>query len=315
MYDLYEDAAAFLIGETPVYLYGVALALGACLALLMLLVQQKNRSLPDGTALCLTALALPLGLIFARAVYCAFDTNFQSVASLKSVFMLNAGGYSMAGALLGAVLAALLTAKIMRVKFSALMDAFVPALLLFIACERAGEAFTAIGYSRPLSDDLLKGTFLAQSDEYDAYLRTWLLEELAAMVLVVVNRHMKSKKAGDTAIKTALLFSGLQVIFESLRYDQHLKYSFVGVQHILSMVLMAALVIYLAVRVLKTGKNKGLAVTAICVLPVVAAALVGIEFMIDRTSISHYLLYFVYALLLALPTVLGFKLCKKSEDA
>ncbi len=314
MYSLYEDAAAFLVGETPVYLYGAALALGAFLALLTLLARQKRLTLPDGTALCLTALALPLGIFFARLLYCLLDTNFQPIASLKNALMLNAGGYSMAGALLGACAAAVLTAQIMRVKFSSLLDAFVPALLLFIAFERAGEAFTAIGYSRPLTDDALKSTFLAQTDEYDAYLRTWLLESLAALILLPVSLRMKSEKAGDTALKTALLFSSLQVIFESLRYDQHLKYGFVGVQHILSMLLMAVIVIVFAVRVLKTGEHRGLAITAICILPAVAAALVGIEFMIDRTSISHYLLYFVYALLLVLPTVMGFMLCKKGEE-
>ena len=42
-------------------------------------------------------------------------------------------------------------------------------------------------------------------------------------------------------------------------------------------------------------------------------AIVGLEFLIDRSSISDLLLYIVYALLLALPAALGLHYRKRSE--
>lgn len=313
MYELYEDAASFSIGGLTIYAYGLFLALGAALALLTLRLTAKKRGLPLETAALYGALALPLGFALARAAYCLLDTGFSTVASMRSVFLFTGGGYAMCGALLGGFFAAFFTAKILKQDSLSLLDAVAPALLVFILFERVGESFTTLGVSRSLVDGTLKDTFLAQSDTYDAYLRTWLMEAIGAGALLIVSLRLLrgEKRRGDTFFKTALLFGAFQVLFESLRYDQHLKYGFVGAQHILSMLLMCAVVILFAVRALKAGAKKTLPVVSICILPALAALLVALEFMIDRTSVSRYLLYLVYALLLCAPVILGFKLEKK----
>ncbi len=310
MYELYEDAASFSLGGVTVYLYGLFLALGAALMLVTLRLTGKKRGLFAGTAALYGALAIPMALLLARAVYCALDTNFSVVASLRAALLLNAGGYAMSGALAGAVLAALIAAKIQKTDVKTLLDALAPALLIFVLFERIGEGFTALGISRPLIYDTLKSTFLAQVDDYDAYLRTWLLEAAGAAVLAAVSLCMgkKEKRPGDTFLKTALLYCLAQVFFESLRYDQHLKYGFIGIQHILSMLCAALIVIRFAVRALKAGAKKPLPILSISILPVLVGLLVLLEFMIDRTSVNRFILYAVYALLLAVPGALGFHL-------
>lgn len=313
MYEQFEDAATFsLMGQT-VYMYGLFVALGAAAALVLMALLQKKRALKSGTAVLTFALGIPLALVLSRVMYCAFDTNFTPLFSIKAALNLSGGGYAMVGALLGAVLAALLCARITGQKAANVLDVLVPALLIFIAFERVGEGFTVLGISRPLVYDAFKGSFLAQMDDYDAYLRTWILEAAVAVVLSVVCAVLlkKEKRTGDTARKGALLFFLTQVFLESLRYDQHLKYGFVGVQHVLYYLLASALVIYFARRAIKGGAKKTLPIVACVYMVVGAGLLILIEFMIDRTSINRFLLYFGYAVLLAVPAVMGFALVKR----
>ncbi len=312
MYELFEDAAAIALGGQTVYMYGLFLALGVLAALLTLWARVKLLGLPSGAAGLSTALALPFGFILARAVYCLTDTNFQVIASLRAALLLSGGGYAMSGALLGAVLAALLGARLMKVKPGKALDALAPALLLFLIFARAGEGFTALGISRPLRDELLKNTFLSRADDYDAYLNTFMLEAAAALILFVASLFIQKRetRSGHTALKMALLYAATQTLFESLRYDQHLKYGFIGLQHVLSMILLCAIIIFLAVRALKAKRARALPVFSLAFLPVLAGLLILIEFWIDRTDISRWLLYGAYILLLTVPVVCGLRLDK-----
>ena len=69
----------------------------------------------------------------------------------------------------------------------------------------------------------------------------------------------------------------------------------------------AALILYAA----RCGKKQVIIAIAVCVL--VAGGAVGLEFMIDRSSVSSLLLYAAYILLLALPAGLGLYYKKRSK--
>ena len=75
---------------------------------------------------------------------------------------------------------------------------------------------------------------------------------------------------------------------------------------VLSMAVLGIPVLILAKRALKT--NKGLALAGFILIPVVVGLLIFLEFQIDRTETNRYLLYGIYALALAAPTVVGFLL-------
>ena len=55
-----------------------------------------------------------------------------------------------------------------------------------------------------------------------------------------------------------------------------------------------------------------LAVAALIAIPLTVGLGVLIEFMIDRTRISHYLLYLAFLLVVAVPVVLGIRLRKEA---
>ena len=312
---MFSQAATISAFGLTFYIYGLFIA-AACIAagLLLLFASRKTRALKDAAAL--TCLLSPLlGLVISRTVYCLFDSNFRQLASFSAALDLSIGGLSMYGALLGAVLGALLAARRTGVKAVQWLDMLTPALFLFVTIARLGEGYTSLGISRPLITGVLDNTFLAFRDEYDAYLRTYYLESSMGLLLCVLSLrelHGGSSHKGDVALTGALLFGLSQNLFESLRYDGHLRYSFVGLQQVLSVALFTLALVVFALRLLRQKKLRILSITSLCSLPLILAAILGIEFMIDRSQLSKWLSYGIYVLVLCIPMALGLLMRKRS---
>lgn len=312
---MFSQAMTFAAFGLNLYIYGLFITAASIAAgILLFFLSRRAKQHRDAAALSLL-LSPVLGLVFARAVYCLFDPNFRQVATLGAALDLTIGGLSMYGALLGAVLGALLAARLAKVKASEWLEMLPPALFLFVAIARLGEGYTSLGISRPLITGVLDNTFLAFRDEYDAYLRTYYLESAAGFLLCGISLRDLLKMSGkksDIALSGALLFGLSQNLFESLRYDGHLRYSFVGLQQVLSVVLFTLALVIFALRLLKQGKSRGLAILSLSVLPPVLAAILGIEFMIDRWQVSKWLSYGLYVSVLCIPLILGLLMRKRS---
>ena len=168
-----------------------------------------------------------------------------------------------------------------------------------------------LGRSRPLTNAWLADSFLSESDGYDGYLRIYLLEAVTAGILAVIMavRFQRTRSANGSLLTVMLLLGATQVFWESLRFDSHMRYSFISMQQILFALMFAAsLVIYAA----RCGKKE--VITAVCVCIALVAAIVGLEFMIDRSSVNNLILYIPYALLLAVPVWLGLRYKNRSEQ-
>lgn len=313
MTDMWEDAATIEIFGIKVYTFGLYVALGMALGLILLWALLRRAKWQKGTAALTGALSMACGFLVSRLFFCFMDQGLGGPVPLKGVLLVTGGGYSMMGALLGACMGGILAAKLTGQNPARLLDFLAPALLLFVACERLGERHIEdFGISRPLVGDLLKGSFLAVEGDYDWALATFLLEAITALILALVLLWDVSQKrrAGDSFLLFLLLFGASQVIMESLRFDQHMHLSFVGLQQVMSILLLAAGVVVLALRRMK--EKRALAITALAILPVVAGIGVGLEFAIDRTTVNRYLLYALFIFIVAVPVWLGIRLRKEA---
>ncbi len=312
---MYEDALSFTFLGMQVFYYGLYAAIGAALALGLLAILSRRMRLPAGTVALFGVLALPLSIACGRLLFCLLDFRFHSYFSLRALLSFWGGGLSMTGVLLGAVGAACLTARIQGVHTLAFLDLLAPALLLFIAFARIGEQYTELlGRSRPLVMEGLKNSFLASSDGYDAYLKTYLFEAVTALALSMVMLFLlrRSLPHGDVLLIGMLLLGCTQVLWESLRFDAHMRQSFISMQQILYACMFAAPLLIYAARAGRKMPSKRPLVCSIALLVLLTAAIIGLEFMIDRSGISRLLLYLVYALLLSLPAVLALTFRKRS---
>lgn len=310
-----EEAVFLWAGPPRLYAYGALLAAGALAAGLLLLSGKKEARLRDASVL-LCVLGLPLGLVFSRLFYCLGDAAFRELITLKNILDISAGGLSMYGAFTGILLAALAAAALTGAGRAELLDRLAPALTALVFFARLAEGFTSLGISRPLLPGSLPEGFIVFQDAYDAYLKTFLLEAAAAALLLFFLLRMKrrgKRRPGDVFVAWMLLYGASQTLFESLRYDSHMRLGFVGIQHILSALMMSAAVLILALR--QRRSQPLLARFSAGILLPLAGALVWLEFLIDRSSVSRFLLYTVYVALLGLPVVLGLALGKDRRQS
>ena len=313
---MYTQAATFVILGQSVYIYGLFLSVACLLAGSLLLLKTRKTTSRQKNAAALTCLLSPmLGLFFARLVYVAAEVNFAPFLSFQNAVNLRLGGLSMYGALIGAVLGAFISARLGELKKAEWLDMITPSLFLFIAVARLGEQYTTLGISRPLVTGVLDHTFLAVRDEFDAYLRTYLLESAAAIILCAACflYNKKQRRAGDVFLFGALLFGASQTLFESLRFDAHIRFSFIGLHQVLSAALFSGVLIFLAIRLIKQKTHQRLAIISLSLILPVLGAIIGIEFMIDRSQVNKWLSYAIYAAVLLIPCCLGLSMLKRER--
>ena len=313
---LREDAETVSVLGVQLYSFGLSVAIGLLMAAAVLLLLKRMRKQNADKGLLQAVLCMAFGLVFSRLLYGLLDATLGQVMPLWAMARLDTGGYSLYGALGGACIASYLAAKISHNSAAAWLDDLAPAFLIFTACERLGERYIErFGLSRGLAGELFRQPWIAVADDYDTwFLMTWRIEIVIALILFVylAVRMLKPHREGHIFLQYMILFGATQIIMESLRYDQHMTVrSFVRMEQVLSMVMLGTAVIILSLRQWKA--HRALAVAALISIPAVTGAAVGIEFMIDRTDISRYLLYAVFILLVSVPAVLGFRLLKEER--
>lgn len=300
---MWDEAAKVSLWGHNVYLFGLCCAIGAFLFILSLHLSEKKAELKKGTASLLGAVSVVAGFLCSRVLFCLLDRSLGFSIPFSAWFRVDGGGFSMFGVLVGVILACRLTATVTDQPFSGVADLASPSFLLFVASERIGEQWIPdFGISRQLEGKWISGTFMAVQGDYGAaYLATYFLEALFALILygMLTVSLFRKKRPGHTFLLFLLFFGASQTLAESLRYDYHISISFVGLQQIMACLLIVIAVIVIAADTFRN--HRSLALIALISLPVTIGLLILLEFALDRTVISKYLLYPVFILMLALP--------------
>lgn len=313
---MWEEAAKLTLVGREVYVWGLCCAIGALLFLFTLHLFEKPAGLKKGSASLLGFVSLISGFLFARVLFCLLDRSLGFGIPFSAWYRVDGGGFSLFGALIGVVIACRLTATVTDQSFASMADVSAPAFLMFTVAERIGEHWIPdFGISRQLEGEWISGTFLAVRGDYGtAYLATYWLEAAFALILfaVLAAALPGRNRAGYTGFLFLLLFGASQTLAESLRYDYHISISFVGLQQIMACILIVIAVIIAVSGVF--GKRRGLSLAALISLPLTVGLLILLEFALDRTDISKYLLYPLFILILAVPVFLALKLWKSREQ-
>ena len=309
MFGWIEDAPQTVFLGARVYTWGLYCFFGAVLCLVTVYFQTRGKT---NAAPLFGVIALPLGLVLARLFYCLFDARmrvFEDLADgslewgeyLGMLADIRSGGFGMFGALLGGVLAALIVSRALGEDRMRLLDAAVCGLMLFVAAERLGEgSLEDFGVSRPLSERTGWWGLFITHGEFDDCISTYMLESLTALGLFILLEWRRSSwKRGDAFLMGTLLFGLTQVLMESLRFDQHMRFSFVSVQQVLAMCCAAFALFVYGRRLKRLRIPSRLPLVTAVMVPAAVGLIVGLEFMIDRSGVSRVLLYMIYIAALA----------------
>jgi len=269
-----------------VYAYGLLAAIGA--TILLANMRLAGRDLPKGTVSTFGVLGMVLGIVLARALYCVvnwndFVYNYENPMLALRFFD---GGLSMVGLVAGLLLAAVLTAKLVKVHIAQVMDALAVPFGLMMAALRLGEQFTELGVGAAVDESFMTAHFpwlflesrMGVMVEYR--LNVWLYEAIAAVVICAVAflcwRRLKNH-AGDTALVVFSLYGASQILLESMRDDGHMLIVFLRVGQLGAFLLPAVCAGILSRRV----KNKKLVTAAWIVVVICVAAVAALEFSLD----------------------------------
>jgi len=279
-------AETFSVFGLTIYAYGLHAAIGA--ALLLFGMKIIGRDLPKGTVSVFGVLGTVFGIVLARALYCAVNWNSFIYNYENPMLMLRYfdGGMSMVGMIAGLMLAAVLAAKLAKVRTAQVMDAMAVPFGLLMWALRAGEKYTELGVGAAVEENFLTAHMPWLFVEsrmgvmVDYRLKVWQYEVIMAIVLFVVAivcyRKLKNH-AGDTAIVVFSLYGASQILLESMRDDGHMLIIFLRVGQLAAFLLPAFCCGILSRRV----KNKKLVTAAWIVLVLCVAAVAALEFSLD----------------------------------
>ncbi|SFA88807.1 phosphatidylglycerol:prolipoprotein diacylglycerol transferase [Lentibacillus halodurans] len=140
------------IGPLTIYWYGLIIALGAFLGLYIATRESDRLGLQKDLMVDLVVFAIPAAIIFARIYYVIFEWDRYVGGPWWDVFAIWEGGIAIHGALIGAVLTAVIFARVKNVSFWQLVDIAAPSLILGQAIGRWGNFMNQEAHGGPISE-------------------------------------------------------------------------------------------------------------------------------------------------------------------
>ena len=280
----------FTVLGRPVTAYALCLVAALGLGLLLMAWQQRKHGLRCDTAEIFALLALPLGLIGARVFYCLCRLTVFMELGMGNMLRLWDGGYAMWGAAGGAVIAALLTAKITRQSAARILDAMAVPAALVMALGRFAEFFSGEGIGLEVENAFFQRFPFAV---FDADWEVWfwaifLLEGIAALTILAVLLAKKHGKPGDHAKLFLVLYCSAQILLESLRRDQFLRWLFVRVSQLTAVLVLGGLMFYALYKWVKAPADQRMPKKQLIINWVVFLLCVGLciamEFAVDKAA-------------------------------
>jgi phosphatidylglycerol:prolipoprotein diacylglycerol transferase len=237
--------------------YGVIIACGLVLGILLASMRARRRGWSADLPLDFILLAVPLAIIGARLYYVAFEWDYFA-ANPARIIAINTGGLAIYGAVIGGFLAAFLFSKAAKFPFLKLIDLVIPSLILGQAIGRWGnfinqEAFGAL-VTNPTLQFFPLAVYIESLGEW--HQATFFYESFSNAILLVVTLLLGRKGVRDgTLLATYFIGYGIaRAVIEGLRTDSLYLFGSVRISQVLSVVLVLVGIFLLVL--IKKGKLK-----------------------------------------------------------
>lgn len=164
-FDRRMDIAAFSLGGFNIYWYGLTVSLaivaGVAVTACNLWLQRENFE----RVVDLLLWGIPVGFLFARGFYVLFHWPLFA-GNLTEVFMLQHGGFSVYGALIGFILVIFFYTYLRNLCFWRWLDLLVPAILLGLAIDQLGHFFFQANVGLPMAREAAYQSRIVEYVEY-----------------------------------------------------------------------------------------------------------------------------------------------------
>ncbi|WP_163579043.1 prolipoprotein diacylglyceryl transferase [Gracilibacillus saliphilus] len=140
------------LGPLPIYWYGVIIASGVFLALWLATREADRLGVKKDYIVDLVVFAIPIAILSARAYYVIFEWDRYVGEPWWKVFAIWEGGIAIHGALIGAVLTAIVYTRVKKLSFWQIADILAPSLILGQAIGRWGNFMNQEAHGGPISE-------------------------------------------------------------------------------------------------------------------------------------------------------------------
>lgn len=295
------------VGPFTITAFGLCVAAGALLAM-GLVAFLGRKELPFNSALSLGLSGLLGALLGGRLLYCLTTLEMiladmeEGAAFIPQMWQ---GGYTLYGAILVGAAGVCLYARATKRPIAPVLDLAAMGATVAIALERLGECFTLQGLGKTIEAEAWQRFPFAVLGSYyeDWQIPVFMYEALAALVILGVLLGMRGRKPAGRMAETFVILLGVtQIILESLRTDEFIRFGFVRLNMLAAAITM--LPVFVA-RVARAVRQRGWGpwqVIRIALFLLCAGAVIVIEFALDKSDWDNTLLYFIMAGVL---TVMG----------
>lgn len=290
------EASFELFGLTG-YRLGLCAAIGTLVLFGVMLLLAKMRKVEASSVCVLTLAGAVLGIVFARLLFCLVNLSLfvDAYENLWLTLRFFDGGLSLAGLLIGLLLAVPLTAAITKEKAAELLDILCVPMGLLLCALYLGQQDTGLGIGKIVEEGTLTHAlpwlFLCErmgvNVEYRTlvYLYQAIISGVIAVVMLVVYLRVQKNpgfRAGETAWLSLALYGAAMVVLESLRDDGHMLMIFLRIGQVVAALLPIIAIVLLSRRYHKAaGKVTGKAIFGWIAIVLLVAGIAVLEFALD----------------------------------
>ncbi|MDX8044660.1 prolipoprotein diacylglyceryl transferase [Gracilibacillus sp. S3-1-1] len=253
------------LGPLSIYWYGVIIASGAFIALWLATREADRLGVKKDYIVDLVMFAIPLAIIFARIYYVAFEWERYVDGPWWKVFAIWEGGIAIHGALIGAVITAIIYTRVRKLSFWQIADIVAPSLILGQAIGRWGNFMNQEAHGGPISEatyqsfhqylpDFIMNQMCIDGTMYHpAFLYESFWNIIGFVILLILRRKLTLRR-GELFLSYVIWYSIGRYFIEGMRTDSLYIIGELRTAQLLSIVLIVAAILMMLYR-----RYKGLA--------------------------------------------------------
>lgn len=220
------NPTAFQIGSFEVRWYGILIACGVILAMLLASYNCKKKDVDFDIILDVFFIAFPAAIIGARMYYVIFEfENYKD--NLIDMFNIRLGGLAIHGGLIGGLIAIYIFARIKKMNMLKYLDIAAPSIILAQAIGRWGNFMNGEAHGGEVSYEFIskfptfiqKGMYIGGTYYHPTFLYESSWNLIVCIILLIILYRKSNNDNGIVIASYIILYSLGRVFIEGLRTD------------------------------------------------------------------------------------------------
>ncbi len=241
------DPVAFQIFGLEVRWYGILIATGVLIGAILAIREAKRVGLDEETLMDFLIWEVPLCLVGARLYYVIFSWDMYRDNPIEALNIRN-GGLAIHGAIIMAIIVAVIFTKIRKIDFWRIADVCAPSLILAQSIGRWGNYINQEAHGGPTN--LPWGIMVNGVKVHPTFLYESIWNFLVFLFLIWYRKN-KQKVKGEVFLLYISLYSFIRFFIEGLRTDSLM----LGPIRVAQLVSIIGIIIPMYIFFIKRKKN------------------------------------------------------------